>query len=348
MSLSPNDIRNFAFPTQMRGYDKDEVNNFKEQVAGALEAAKQENLKLSMELESVKTQLAGLKQFEDTIKGAAIDARRNADMTVANAKKEAELILSKARAELERDLASRSAMVSQIEDQITKLGMTKKSYLAKVRSLIQSHLDMIDEVDGTEGHEHRKRKTREDDIEVESSSEVNAKVRETVATPPARHSGIKTEDANDPSTELSDSAKTALAKAISNAARPEEARPEPDPFNTPGIDPELAAALKSYKTSKAAEHQAESAHRQATPPPVVETTSRAEDIPDGFVANDPPARASKVGELDDADESVEHNQIDPDAEERKPRAKAAPGNIANELDEVVAKFEAEMDKAART
>ena len=75
MDLSPNDIRGYEFPNQMRGYDKDEVDNFLEQVANAFEEMKQQNLKYSMEIESLKSQLSGLKQFEDTIKSAAIDAR---------------------------------------------------------------------------------------------------------------------------------------------------------------------------------------------------------------------------------------------------------------------------------
>ena len=48
MDLSPNDIRNYEFPSQMRGYDKEEVDNLLEQVAAALEEARQQNLKLSM------------------------------------------------------------------------------------------------------------------------------------------------------------------------------------------------------------------------------------------------------------------------------------------------------------
>ncbi|MFQ5452850.1 MAG: DivIVA domain-containing protein, partial [Candidatus Zixiibacteriota bacterium] len=94
MDLSPNDIRNQEFSNKMRGYDKEDVDNFLEKVAEALENARQENLKLSMEIDSLNTQITGLKQFEDTIKNAAIDARRNADLTIANAKKEADLILS--------------------------------------------------------------------------------------------------------------------------------------------------------------------------------------------------------------------------------------------------------------
>ena len=67
MSLTPNDIRNYEFSNQMRGYDKEEVDDFLEQTARALEEVKQENLKLSMEMDSLKSQLAGLRQFEDKI-----------------------------------------------------------------------------------------------------------------------------------------------------------------------------------------------------------------------------------------------------------------------------------------
>ena len=44
MDLSPNDIRNYEFSTQMRGYSKDEVESLLEQVAAALEAVKQEDI----------------------------------------------------------------------------------------------------------------------------------------------------------------------------------------------------------------------------------------------------------------------------------------------------------------
>ncbi len=97
MSLSPNDIRNYEFPTQMRGYDKEEVDSFLDTIATSLENMKQDALKLSMENDSIKSQLESLKQFEDSIKGAAIDARKNADATMANAKDEAETLLADAK-----------------------------------------------------------------------------------------------------------------------------------------------------------------------------------------------------------------------------------------------------------
>ena len=146
MNLTPNDIRNYEFKGQLRGYEKDAVDEFQEEAANALEATRQENLKLSMEVESLKNQLTGLKQFEDTIKSAAIDARRNADMTVSNAKQEAELIVSRANAEAEKAVESRSQEIADIEGQLNKLELTKRSYVSKLKGMISSHLELVEEI----------------------------------------------------------------------------------------------------------------------------------------------------------------------------------------------------------
>ncbi|UCC45375.1 MAG: DivIVA domain-containing protein, partial [Candidatus Zixiibacteriota bacterium] len=132
MELTPNDIRNHDFPGALRGYDKDNVDQFVEQVATALESAKQENLRLSMEIDSLKSQLSGLKQFEETIKNAAIDARRNADLTVDRAKQEAELILSKARNDAQKIVEAKSLQITEIEERINQLDVVRKSYMTKL------------------------------------------------------------------------------------------------------------------------------------------------------------------------------------------------------------------------
>jgi len=351
MDLSPNDIRNYEYGTQMRGYDKDEVDSFKEQVASALETAKQENLKLSMEVDSLKTQLAGLKQFEDTIKSAAIDARRNADSTIAAAKQEAEEMLSKAKAEAEGALASRTQQVTEIEEQITKLGLTKRSYLTKIRNLIQSHLELIEEVAESEGAAGQ----MEDQLEVTDSTEVRRRRRETVATRPRAAGAIITEEANAPGRPIAhdgddasdDEAAEQLRDVLNGEqAEAEQAPPEPPkPSETPGIDPELAAALENYQ-KRTTENQANERAAEAPINPVVgevvETTARAEDIPPGFI----PENSDVVKESTDRVQvaGMDHNTINVDEPIDAP-AKKPIGDIAHELDEVAAKFEEEMAKA---
>lgn len=150
MELSPTDIRNHHFATQLRGYDKTEVDTFKEQTAQVLEQSKQEQMRLTMELEAIKLQVAGLRQFEDTIKGAAIDARRNADATVATARKEAELILQKAKNEVETLITTRQQRIVESEAQLEKLELTRRAYIQKLRAMITSHLELVEAIISSE------------------------------------------------------------------------------------------------------------------------------------------------------------------------------------------------------
>lgn len=350
MDLSPNDIRNYEFNSQMRGFDKEEVKNLLEQMATAIENSKQENLRLSMEVESLKSQLSGLKQFEDTIKSAAIDARRNADMTVANAKQEAELLLSRARGDAEKLIATRSRDVSDIEAQITKLALTKKSYLNKVRSMIKSHLDLLEEVASGEIED----KELEDRLEVTETQDVTSDKRETLASEPEQQVDVEAEEAEateEQSDELSEASKAQLTDALKDALKTDG-----DSAKGAPVDPELAAALEKYKHDPRAEQAAEPARASVptTPPPApqqdqfVETSRRAEDIPPGFVSSDgsaPPAKPDTNEVKTSSENSMEHNAIDMDAGETKPEAE--PADLAKELDNVVAKFEEEMDKAEK-
>lgn len=217
MEITANDIRNYKFQTQMRGYEKDEVDRILEEIAVLLETDNQENLRLSKEVETLSIQLTSLKQYEDTIKGAAIDARRNADLTIANAKTEGQQIITKARAEGDTILTSRAKEVANIEAQIAKLTHARESYLIKVRDMISSHLSIIDEIvevepppqkiqeqlrTGKIQQQPKKQKAVEkkpiakspDDIDVTDSSEVKLRKRETVATEPSK-SPSRIEDA---------------------------------------------------------------------------------------------------------------------------------------------------------
>lgn len=200
------------------GMKKNEVDRVLEEIAVLLENNNQENLKLSKEVETLSIQLTSLKQYEDTIKGAAIDARRNADLTIANAKTEGQQLIAKARAEGDTILTSRAKEVANIEAQIAKLTHARESYLVKVRDMISSHLSILDEImevepppqkiqeqlgTGKIQQQPKKQKAVEkkpiakspDDIDVTDSSEVKLRKRETVATEPSKQPSVKIEDA---------------------------------------------------------------------------------------------------------------------------------------------------------
>lgn len=320
MELSPTDIRNHQFASQMRGYDKTEVDTFKEQAAQALEHAKQESIRANMELESIKLQLATLRQFEDTIKGAAIDARRNADATMATARKEAEMILQKTKGEVETLISTRRQRIAEAEAQMERVELIRDAFLQKVRAMITSHLELLQSATTSEpGPRHqqppkdtpqypsptpKKPAVDQDKLEITDSSEVKRTRRETVGSAPAKAIHDITEEANAPSHIVPVAAHSAPADPV--AASLHKAIRE-DETQRGSIDPELATALEKYQHDYA-------------------------DSPLGLVDNNQEAVAPA-----------------------KPASPAAqPGRpiptemLAKELDEVVAKFAEEMDRAAKS
>ncbi len=324
MELSPNDIRNVEFPTQMRGYDKEAVDNFMEQAATVLESHKQENLKLSMEIESVKIQLAGLKQFEDAIKNAAIDARRNADMTMSNARKEAENLMAKAHAEATQILASRVHKKDELDHQIEKLETIRGSYYSKLRGLISSHLEWIEGISHADASQPQ---LSADRLEITDSSEVEGSQRETIATEPSHSEPIRTEEANAAGQIVQAQPPQDLANALKSVIRDNS-----QPATPPVVDDELAAALANYRKSAIEGGHAPQTHRQQDPSDLTDrvklTSSRQthrSDTETGGVPFDVSA-----------------------SEPTTPNAASTTNNLTQVLDNVVHKFEEEMDKAAKS
>ena len=328
MELTATDIRNHQFATQMRGYDKTEVDTFKEQTAQAIEHLKQELIRSTMELEAVKLQLNTIKQFEETIKGAAIDARRNADATVATARKEAEMILQKTKSEVETVIATRKQRIAEAQAEMEKIELIRDAFLQKVRATITSHLELLEpstQGEPTPRHQQPPKETPhypaphpvkpvqiQDAIEITDSSEIKRAHRETVATVPSKPEHGVTEEANAPSHIISvDTPKPAsaprqseptdeLAAALKKTFRDEDA-------SAPTVDPELASALEKYQHAE-------------------------QDNPLGLVGNNAEEHASA----------------------KQPTMPAPTGGavsteiLAKELDEVVAKFAEEMDKASKS
>ena len=298
---------------------------------------------------------AGEPDFEtpDDIKNAAIDARRNADTTMANAREEAEQLLSQARAEAESIVGSRAQQVTEIEDQIARSELVKRSYLSKLRTMIESHLEMVEALTFSEGLADRENEAEH--IEVTDSAEVERNQMETVATGGSATASIETEEANAAGeiVEVDPSEQPAEASGEADVETPAE---EPKP-----IDPELAAALESYQGKESGTEEAPNIDTDVSrdtgaiptvPGEINETTLNAEDIPPGFIAKNEPSGgdSSATDRVETAASRPRGTAAvieDLPRDVNTSREPVDPNALAEELDEVAAKFEEEMDKAAK-
>ena len=342
MTLSPNDVRNMKFPTTLSGYNKDQVDAFIESVAAALDQSRQDTMRMQMEAESLRAQLGGMKAFEDTIKNAAIDARRNADMTIAAAKQEGQMLIAKAKAEAEQALSGRAEKAKELESTITKLELIKKSYVAKLRSLITSHLEIVDEltVDADKQEAAKKQFAAQsqaqakapvkpvEKLEITGASEMNAERRENFATPPSKQEPVRFEEANAPVIPVSKAMTGDVSEmeALARALKANDTPRAPQQVDQP-TDPELVEALARYSRTKVNEQPVEDQTM------IGRTSIHAEGSDTG------PQRM---------DQEVNVDVPIFDAPAGKKVTKDSSMNLAHELDEVVAKFEEELDKAQKS
>jgi len=340
MTLTPNDIRSFEFSNQMRGYDKEEVDNFLEKIAQEFELANQDNAKMLMELDTLRVQVSNLKQNEEIIKSAGIDARRNADLTINNAKKEARTILDKAKEEIEKFAELKKKKIQEIEAHIKRIEQNRKTYLTKLRTLVSSHLELVEKESVSEVRDVM---SQPGNIKVTESKDITPDKMETIGGP------VADKDADDKTDVPMELRTTVHGDSVDEPDRVEEG------------DVALTDALRKYHQIKEAHPPYIKDKDEDHPEPIpslaspkkkwAETNTRAEEVPPEFIAKNQgeqsvPPRSNPP--------SMEPNPVLMEEMEAAASPKTTPKtgrtgkvDVAREFDEIAAKFNEEMDKAEK-
>lgn len=96
MALTPLDIQNKNFPSKMRGYNQDDVDDFLDQVTKDYEDALQKNRELEKSLKHAEEKLQYFNELKDALNQSIIVAQDTADKVKTSANKESEVIVTSA------------------------------------------------------------------------------------------------------------------------------------------------------------------------------------------------------------------------------------------------------------
>lgn len=97
MALTPLDIQNKSFPVKMRGYEKDEVDDFLDLVVRDYEDSVQKNRELEKALKHAEEKLEYFNELKDALNQSIIVAQDTADKVKTSASKESEVIVTSAQ-----------------------------------------------------------------------------------------------------------------------------------------------------------------------------------------------------------------------------------------------------------
>ncbi len=148
MSVTPLDILQKQFaPARRGGYEPAEVHGFLDAVRESLEASLRENFKLREVLLERDREVGGLRAESGDIKDALILARRLAVDMELNARREADLIVGEARLEAEQLLAATRDEERVLQEHLIRLRTSRIHHLAQMRAFLDAQRRILDELD---------------------------------------------------------------------------------------------------------------------------------------------------------------------------------------------------------
>lgn len=144
MTITPLDIQQQQFKTRFRGFDIREVDTFLEQMADAFESLQSENKKFREEINRLKLESQGYKEREETFKRAMLNSQKVLEQMKQNARKSAELVIADAEIKAEKILSRAQYRLEQLHEDIAELKRQRMQIEVQIRSIIESHSKLLE------------------------------------------------------------------------------------------------------------------------------------------------------------------------------------------------------------
>jgi DivIVA domain-containing protein len=138
--LTPLDVRRYDFRTALRGYEREHVDQFREQVATELERLGRLNADLETKVRAFAEQLGSFRERDSALNDALVSAQKFRAEIREQAEKESELILREARVEAARIIDGARANVRSIEEEFASIERMRRGYLAQLRMHVERQL----------------------------------------------------------------------------------------------------------------------------------------------------------------------------------------------------------------
>jgi cell division initiation protein len=224
MDLTPREIHEKQFHDAWRGYNQEEVDDFLDKIAEAVERLRRENDSLRSRISDLDQVVAASRDTESMLKNTLVSAQRAAEEALQNAKARAEQLISAADERVQRaNEEARQRVLAAEEEARRKSADAEREHAQKTRELDSS----IDQLTTYEA-ELKQRLRAFLESEIKSLTALTDKEKPSPA--PARSEPRPTQQQPDPQPQQSRPPAQRLHAAPATSYREREgARPVPRP-----------------------------------------------------------------------------------------------------------------------
>lgn len=257
--ITPMDIHNKQFSRGLRGYNEEEVRDFLQQIVSDYEQIYREHREMEDELDQMKTKLANYEKISHTMTSAlqlAKDAARNVTET---AHRNADVMISNAKAEGENRLREALENRRLLNETISHTEGNMKTYICKIRRDLELALAAINALDTLEAPAPMADETAAPEEKPEAEAAPEEAPAEETETPEAAEEEKQPEPAEAP--ETAEEAEPAEAEEEKEEA-PEEVSEEDKPEETAGEAPAEEKKEAPEEQAEAPEEKPEDAEAE--------------------------------------------------------------------------------------
>ncbi len=147
--LTPHDVRGQEFQRAVRGFDRREVEDFKDRMADEIERLMRERAQIEERLNNFQEQLRAFRDRERAMNEALLAAQQLRVDVEEQATRQAETIVGEAKAESVRLVEEATRAENLVHDRMAEAQRQFASYVTNLRALLERQMG---QVEGLEAH----------------------------------------------------------------------------------------------------------------------------------------------------------------------------------------------------
>ena len=182
IKLTPIEIERHNFKTVWRGYDPDEVRAFLGQISHQLTTLIREQEKSEEVLEIKAQRLAQVEDYEIRLRDALLAASTLAEQTREEARRESELTIREAEVRADQILKEGRQAFQNLMSETHALKRQRERLSVELRSVVESHLRMLENQEGHLRNAQDKWQAEEDQWRTTANTMFNPESTDQLAT----------------------------------------------------------------------------------------------------------------------------------------------------------------------
>ena len=144
--LTPIDIQSRTFSKATFGYNKEEVEDFLDEVYSSFEKLYRENIEYKDKIGILNDALKNYKSMEDALKNTLMFAQNTAEDVKKSAKEKAEITIAEAKSHAENLVREADAKVFEAERKLSEVKNQISVYKAQFESIIEAQKKMLEDI----------------------------------------------------------------------------------------------------------------------------------------------------------------------------------------------------------